>query len=50
MTKINMTIEISAILNNGISVEDFIENLDVISVKSAKIDVTNSDILSVEDN
>lgn len=50
MTKIDMTIEISAILKNGISVEDFIENLDVISVKGAKIDITNSDVLSLENN
>lgn len=45
-----MTIEISAILKNEMSVEDFIDNLDVISVNGADIDITNSDVLSVENN
>lgn len=49
MTKVNMTITISAVLGDGVTVEDFIENLDVVS-NNARIDIIDSDINSLENN
>lgn len=48
MTKVNMTIEIEAILPNGLSIEEFMDFLSVQSYDDVKIDILNSDILSVE--
>jgi hypothetical protein len=48
MTKINMTIEIEAVLPEDVSVEEFMDFLSVQSYDSVKINILNSDILSVE--
>ena len=51
MTKVNMTIEIDATLPDGLSVEEFMDFLSVQSYDDdVKIDILNSDILSVENN
>lgn len=50
MTKVNMTIEIDATLPDGLSVEEFMDFLSVQSYDDVKIDIVNSDILSVENN
>ena len=50
MTKINMTIEIEAVLPEDVSVEEFMDFLSVQSYDSVKINILNSDILSVEKN
>ena len=48
MTKVNMTIEIEAVLPEDVSVEEFTDFLSVQSYDSVKINILNSDILSVE--
>lgn len=47
MTKVNMTITISAVLQNGVTLEDFIENLNVVS-DNAWIEIIDSDVNSLE--
>ena len=47
MTKVNMTITISAVLRDGVTVEDFIQNLNVVS-DNAWIDIIDSDVNSLE--
>jgi hypothetical protein len=48
MTKVKMAIEIEAVLPEDISVEEFTDFLSVQSYDSVKINILNSDILSVE--
>jgi hypothetical protein len=50
MTKVKMAIEIEAVLPEDISVEEFTDFLSVQSYDSVKINILNSDILSVEKN
>jgi hypothetical protein len=50
MTKVKMVIEIEAILPERLSVEEFVDFLSVQSYDDVKIDILNSDILSVEEN
>ena len=50
MTKVNMTIEIEATLPPDLTIEEFMDFLSVQSYDDVKIDIVNSDILSVENN
>lgn len=50
MTKVNMTIEIEAVLPKNLSLEQFLDFLNVESIDGVQIDILKSDILSVGDD
>ena len=50
MTKVNMTIEIEALLPANVSVEQFLDFLRVDSINGVEINILNSDILSEEND